>query len=111
MLKQSATLKISGVGVQTADFTEEDLAQMPTSSVDVSDPHRDQMQHYQGVALSDLLAKVGIPLGEKLRGKAMAMYVVTKASDGYAAVYSRLRQVTARGPNGSNHRTLHPHLR
>ena len=46
------------------------------------------MQHYQGVRLSDLLSKAGVPLGEKLRGRALATYVVAKASDGYAVVYS-----------------------
>ncbi len=46
------------------------------------------MQHYEGVRLSDLLQKAGVPLGEKLRGQGLATYVVARASDGYAVVYS-----------------------
>ena len=61
---------------------------MPRLSVDVQEPHHGEMQHYEGVRLSDLLAKVGLPLGDKLRGRAMAMYVLAEASDGYAVVYS-----------------------
>ena len=38
--------------------------------------------------LSDLLSKAGVPLGDKLRGPALATYVVAQASDGYAVVYS-----------------------
>lgn len=86
--QQSATLKISGLGNQTAEFSAKDLAQMARASVEVREPHRNEMQHYEGVLLSDVLAKVGVPLGDKLRGNAMAMYVLARASDGYAVVYS-----------------------
>jgi len=46
------------------------------------------MQHYEGVRLSDLSAKAGVPLGDKLRGRAMAIYVLAQASDWYAVLYS-----------------------
>jgi hypothetical protein len=35
-----------------------------------------------------LLARLDAPLGEKLRGKALAMYVVAEGTDKYRAVYS-----------------------
>jgi hypothetical protein len=41
-----------------------------------------------GINLSDLVAKVGAPQGEALRGKALTMYVRISASDGYRVVYS-----------------------
>jgi hypothetical protein len=86
--QEAPTLHISGVGAQKADFSVKDLAQMPRLSVDVTEPHRAEVEHYEGVRLSDLLAKVGASLGGQLPGKAMATYVLAQASDGYAVVYS-----------------------
>jgi hypothetical protein len=86
--QQPAVLKVGGAGFQGAEFSAKDLAQMPRLSLDVRDPHGNETQHYEGVRVSDLLAKAGVPLGDKLRGKAMAMYVLAQASDGYAVVYS-----------------------
>ncbi|MEO7433663.1 MAG: molybdopterin-dependent oxidoreductase [Dokdonella sp.] len=44
--------------------------------------------HWEGVALSDLLSDAGVPLGDALRGKNLALYVVVSAADGYRVVYS-----------------------
>ena len=41
---------------------------------------------YQGVMLSDLLARVGAPQGEALRGRELADVVIITASDGYRVV-------------------------
>jgi len=49
-------------------------------------PHTNADESYSGVRLFDLLAKVGAPLGNELRGKALANYVVAKGSDGYRVV-------------------------
>jgi hypothetical protein len=86
--QQSAKLKISGTGIQSLEFTSADLAKMPRLGVDVRDPHSGEARHYEGVRVSDLLAKVGASLGDKLRGEAMLSYVVARAMDGYAVVYS-----------------------
>ncbi|MBD0320903.1 MAG: molybdopterin-binding protein, partial [Gemmatimonadetes bacterium] len=40
-------------------------------------------------ALSELLARAGVPAGERLRGPALATYVVVEAADGYRAVFSQ----------------------
>ena len=61
---------------------------MPRLKLDVREPHKGEMQHYEGVRVSDLLAKAGVTLGEKLRSRGLATYAVAKASDGYAVVYS-----------------------
>ena len=61
---------------------------MPRLTLDVQDPHTGTAKHYAGVRLSDLLAKAGAPLGEKLRGSALAAYVLARATDGYAVLYS-----------------------
>jgi hypothetical protein len=85
---QVATIRISGSGIQALDVTAADLTKMPHLAVDVRVPHTGAMQHYEGVRLSDLLLKAGVPLGEKLRGQGLATYVIARASDGYAVVYS-----------------------
>ena len=43
---------------------------------------------YEGVWLSDILKKAGVPLGPGLRGAALAGYVLATASDGYQVVFS-----------------------
>jgi len=57
---------------------------LPHVSVKVHNPHTDADETYSGV----LLAKVNAPLGENLRGKALANYVVASGSDGYSVVVS-----------------------
>ena len=43
---------------------------------------------HEGVLLRDVLAKAGVPLGEALRGKALARAVIATAVDGYQVAYS-----------------------
>jgi hypothetical protein len=85
---QVAKVRISGAGIEPLEVTAADLAKMPRLALDVKDPHTGEAQHYEGVRLSDLLSNAGVPLGEKLRGKAFATYVAARASDGYVVVYS-----------------------
>jgi hypothetical protein len=61
---------------------------MPRVTLEVKDPDTGEMKRYEGVRLSDLLAKAGAPLGDKLRGTALATYVIARAVDGYTVVYS-----------------------
>jgi len=85
---QVAKIRISGSGIEPVELTLADLAKMPRMGIDVREPHIGEMQHYEGGRLSDLLQKAGVRLGEKLRGQALGTYVVARASDGYAVVYS-----------------------
>lgn len=86
--QNSPALRITGEGITRTEISAADLAQMPRLTVDVQNSHNGQMEHYEGVRISDLLAKAGAPLGDKLRGKAMATYIEGIASDGYSVVYS-----------------------
>jgi hypothetical protein len=65
-----------------------DLEKLAVRSVDVSDPHSKEPSRYRGVALSAILALAGAPLGEALRGKALACHVQIDAADGYRAAFS-----------------------
>jgi hypothetical protein len=85
---QQKHISINGIGIKAIQITAEDMAKMPRLAVDVQDAHSGEAQHYDGVRLSDLLAKTGVPLGDDLRGRALATYVVARASDGYVVVYS-----------------------
>jgi hypothetical protein len=59
---------------------------IPHVSVTIHNSHTNAEETYSGVRLSDLLARIGAPLGNELRGKALANYVVATGSDGYKTV-------------------------
>jgi hypothetical protein len=43
---------------------------------------------YEGVAMRDVLIKAGVPMGDQLRGKALARVVIASAKDGYQVAYA-----------------------
>ncbi|MGH7718323.1 MAG: molybdopterin-dependent oxidoreductase [Gemmatimonadaceae bacterium] len=49
--------------------------------------HNDS-RRYSGVALGDLLVRIGAPRGDSLRGPALASYVLVEAADGYRVVFA-----------------------
>jgi carboxypeptidase family protein len=57
-------------------------------SVTVHNAHANADETYSGVPLAALLAKLDAPLGDHLRGKALASYIVASGSDGYSVVLS-----------------------
>ena len=61
---------------------------LPHVSVTVHNAHSSADETYSGVPLAVLLAKLDAPLGEKLRSKALASYIVASGSDGYSVVLS-----------------------
>jgi len=64
----------------------DELKTLSHISVTIHNSHTNADETYSGVRLSDLLTKLGAPLGSELRGKALAGYVVATGSDGYKAV-------------------------
>jgi hypothetical protein len=73
------------------------LAGLPRTSVTAQD-ESGKSAIYSGVELDMLLAKNGAPHGEAIRGRAVADYVVVRASDGYRAVFA-LVELDARFTN------------
>jgi hypothetical protein len=63
-----------------------DLKAIPQTTVTVHNEHTKADETYSGVRVADLLAKMGAPLGPKLRGAALGAYLVATGSDGYVAV-------------------------
>ena len=82
----SATLAITGDVSMPLTLTADDLSKMPreTASVDEQDGTK---VHYEGVPLREVMKRAGAPLGNQLRGKALASYIVAKAHDGYQVVF------------------------
>jgi|HubBroStandDraft_6_1064221.scaffolds.fasta_scaffold838583_2 DMSO/TMAO reductase YedYZ molybdopterin-dependent catalytic subunit len=83
-----AELKIGGEVKTPLVLTVADLKKMPRKTLSVVNPHDKKTEVFEGVALEYLLGQAGVPQGEKLRGAAMATYVVAEGTDGYHVIFS-----------------------
>ena len=81
-------LRITGDVTTPLNLTMADLKKMPRKSLSVVNPHDKKTEAYEGVLLEELLRQAGVAQGEKLRGTAMATYVVAEGSDGYRVIFS-----------------------
>jgi hypothetical protein len=79
-------LTITAGPEQRAVLTLDALKDYPHQTVTILDHHTNASETYSGVPLMDLLAKLGVPHGEALHGKALTDYVVATGSDGYKSV-------------------------
>jgi Oxidoreductase molybdopterin binding domain len=64
-----------------------DLKKLPRVEVEAVD-HRGNKSRYSGVPLRVLLDKVGVPQGDKVRGKWIGSFVAVDALDDYRAVFA-----------------------
>jgi len=79
--------RIGGDVERPQQWTLDDLTTLPRREVRARD--RDGTEAtFAGVALVDLLRLAGVPLGEKLRGSNMALYLLVEAADGYRVVFA-----------------------
>jgi hypothetical protein len=78
-------VSVSG-GTQPFTLSAADLAMMPRLTVKMMNNGIETV--YEGVAISEVLKKAGVRLGEALRGGALASYVLASASDGYQVLFS-----------------------
>ncbi len=81
-------LRITGDVTTPQTLTIADLKKMPRKALSVVNPHDKKTESYEGVLLEELLRQAGIAQGEKLRGTALATYVVAEGSDGYRVIFS-----------------------
>jgi len=81
------SLAVTGDVATPLTLRAEDLAKMPREKVSVSEEDGAKVE-YEGVPLREILKRAGAPLGNQLRGKALASYVVAKAQDGYQVVFA-----------------------
>ena len=70
----------------TKQLTAAQIAALPRTSVTISD--HGTKATFEGTELTNLLTMVGVPTGEKLRGKELAGYLMIEAADGYRALFA-----------------------
>lgn len=83
-----AELRIGGAVATPLTLSVADLKKMPRKTLEVTNPHTQKKETYEGVLVEELLRKAGVPQGEQLRGRAMATYVLAEAEDGYRVIFS-----------------------
>lgn len=69
-------------------FTAAEFAALPHLEAKLPPLHEAPERTYTGVALRELLARAGAPLGEKLRGDALLAGVIVRSKDNYAVLYA-----------------------
>jgi DMSO/TMAO reductase YedYZ molybdopterin-dependent catalytic subunit len=84
----TARLTIKGDVEKPLSLSLEDLHHLPRKTIKVTNPHDKKEETYEGVLVTELLKRAGVPLGAQLRGAAMATYVQADAADGYRVVFS-----------------------
>jgi hypothetical protein len=84
----STSLKIQGLDGKSITLSPDEFAALPHKSITVFNAHSTADEKYSGVSLVDLLAKVTVPLGEKVRGKIFLTGVIAQGTDNYAVLYS-----------------------
>jgi DMSO/TMAO reductase YedYZ molybdopterin-dependent catalytic subunit len=84
---QQAVLVLQGTTGEPIRLTEGDLKKLPHAEVEAVDRGGNKAR-YSGVPLRVLLDKVGVPQGEKVRGKWIGSFVAVDALDDYRAVFS-----------------------
>lgn len=80
-------LKITAPG-KTVTFTVEEFAALPHTAITVDDPYSHLPRHFTGVAVDDLLTRLDLPLGDKLRGLALQLVVVFRSPDNYGVAFA-----------------------
>jgi len=84
--QSTSSIAVTGNVQQPLTLTAADLASMTRARVSTN--NNGIVTIYEGVWLSEVLKKAGVPLGADLRGPALAGYVLASASDGYQVVFS-----------------------
>jgi hypothetical protein len=80
-------LKVSAPG-QSIAFTAQEFAALPHTEISAFNPHEKKEHRYSGISVHDLLARVGVPFGEKLRGAALRLAVIVHSKDGYTTLFA-----------------------
>jgi hypothetical protein len=81
-----AVLVLQGTTGEALRLTESDLKKLPRLEVEAVD-HGGAKARYSGVPLRALLDRLGVPQGEKVRGKWIGSFVSVDALDNYRAVF------------------------
>ena len=83
-----AVLRVTGNVTTPLTLSASDLKSLPRKTLKIHNPHENRGETYEGVPVQELLRKAGVPQNAKLRGSALATYVLAEAADGYSVLYS-----------------------
>ena len=86
-LVTDVTLSVSGEVARPLKLSAADFAKLSRRTVRAKD-HSGKESTYEGTPLIEVLQLAGVTLGESLRGKNLALYLVVEAADGYRAVFA-----------------------
>ena len=84
----STQLTLHGLDGTTVTLTPEQIAALPHKTVSVFNSHTKTNENYSGVALADVLDKVGVPRGEEVKGKLFMTAVIAEGTDKYSVLYA-----------------------
>jgi DMSO/TMAO reductase YedYZ molybdopterin-dependent catalytic subunit len=88
-IAEEVLLRVNGAVDTPLALTRAELAALPRDQFQIpSREDRSVMETWAGVPMIEILRKAGAPVGERLRGRATAAYVVVIAADGYRSVYA-----------------------
>jgi hypothetical protein len=79
-------LTVQGIGGTSATLSIADLARLPQKTVKAAD--HETPATFEGVLLTDVLAKVDLPAGEKFHSTVASYYLLVEAKDGYRAAFA-----------------------
>jgi hypothetical protein len=88
LLVVAQQLQLTGLDGKTVTLSTSDLKTLPRQIIVVVNAHNQNKENYEGVLLSDVLAKVNAPAGEKLHGPTLMTYVKAAASDNYQVLFA-----------------------
>jgi DMSO/TMAO reductase YedYZ molybdopterin-dependent catalytic subunit len=84
----SAQITVSGDVEKPLSLSMDDLRHLPRQTISAKNEHAAKDEVYEGTSLAGLLKQAGVVQGPRLRGKAMATYVVAEGADGYKVIFS-----------------------
>jgi DMSO/TMAO reductase YedYZ molybdopterin-dependent catalytic subunit len=84
---EPSILRITGPE-KTLTFTAAEFAALPRTELKLPAQSDSPALTYSGVALRELLARAGAPLGDKLRGAAHLTAVIVRSKDNYAVLFA-----------------------
>jgi DMSO/TMAO reductase YedYZ molybdopterin-dependent catalytic subunit len=85
--KSAPILVVEGAVDHRLELSAADLAGMPRAQAMITD-HDGAKKNYDGVPLTEILQRAGVPLGDKLRGQALTLGFVVEAADGYKVAFT-----------------------
>jgi len=80
------TITVTGIGGKGITLAAWDLSKLPQQTVKTTD--HGAPATFEGVLLTDVLAKVDLPAGERFHKTGASYYLVVEGKDGYRAVFA-----------------------